>query len=182
MSYVLLCFSFKFLLFVKAGNSGNSNWAAVSTGNAPSSGWIRQEHTWFVVSPWSVTCDNMACVPSSAAHCMAAAALLLWRSIFTHSNDIEPSSFRSRDRKERKDTLPASNSITNVRTKVTASIIDSVEDAMFIAWKMGHDISRYRLASIRKHILFGREIILSPQSGFLYWQDGIFLLNQPIEK
>ena len=118
----------QFLPLLKTGNAGISSREAVSTDKALFSGWIWQEHTWFLMSPCSITRADIARLSGSPMHCMAAAALLLWCSISTQSRDIEPSSSGWMDMKELKDTLAASNSIPNVRKRVTAIICDSDAD------------------------------------------------------
>ena len=121
----------EFLPLLKNENAGISSWETMSTDKTSFSGWIWQEHTWFLMSPSSVIRADIARFSWSPMHCMAAAALLLWRSISTQFKDIEPSSSGWMDMKELKDTLAASNSIPNARKRVTAIICDSAKDAMF---------------------------------------------------
>ena len=115
---------------VKAANGGCCIPEAISTGNVPCSGWIWQEHTWYFISPSSVFRDVIAQLPASLTQYMAAAGLLLRRSISTHSIDIEPLSFGFRGTNEWRDTLAASETITNARKKVGTNIRNPFEDAI----------------------------------------------------
>ena len=83
-----------------------------------------------MTSPCSVTRDETVRLPGSAKHCMAAAALMLWRFISVHVKDIEPATTGLMDTNVVKDTSPASNSIEKERRNTTPIICDLVDDIM----------------------------------------------------